>query len=97
MKKLLGRGLSVLRGRVQLVSLVLLNSYFLRAYTGGVCAPALNCWACPSAIASCPIGALQYAAGRAPSAFKAGAPLAAVPVYVIGSLVAMSVLLGDRG
>jgi polyferredoxin len=51
-----------------------LHNGYLPAYTGitiyqgllkGVCAPTLNCYACPAAFMSCPIGTLQhFAMGR---------------------------------
>ncbi|MCK4510399.1 4Fe-4S binding protein, partial [bacterium] len=53
---------------VQFIALITTNSYFVsipRAsfYQGslkGVCVPVLNCYACPLAWGSCPIGALQH-------------------------------------
>jgi polyferredoxin len=48
-----------------------------------VCVPGLNCYSCPGAIASCPLGALQnsLAEGR-------------FPFYVIGLLLVFGVALG---
>jgi len=56
-----------LRLKVQLLFTVLTNGYlygFLngKIYRGGLkyaCVPGLNCYSCPGAVASCPIGALQ--------------------------------------
>lgn len=56
-----------LRLTVQLVFTIVTNGYlygFLngKIYRGGlkyVCVPGLNCYSCPGALASCPIGALQ--------------------------------------
>jgi ferredoxin-type protein NapH len=57
----------------QIVSAVLHNAYLpgffgLSLYQGflkGYCTPTLNCFACPGAVTSCPIGALQhFAIGR---------------------------------
>jgi len=56
------------RTLVQLTSSVLHNSYFqtiasANTYQGflkGICPPTLNCYACPFAVVSCPIGALQH-------------------------------------
>ncbi len=53
---------------VQAISLLLTNSYFASIQAGsfyqgtlkGVCVPVLNCYACPLAWGSCPIGALQH-------------------------------------
>jgi ferredoxin-type protein NapH len=52
----------------QIVSTVLHNAYLpgflgMTLYQGplkGLCVPTLNCYACPGALASCPIGALQH-------------------------------------
>ncbi len=47
---------------VQAVSAVAINCYlfwpWLGNYTRGFCVPALNCWTCPAAAFSCPIGAI---------------------------------------
>jgi ferredoxin-type protein NapH len=57
----------------QIVSAVLHNAYLpgylgISVYQGflkGLCVPTLNCYACPGAFMSCPIGALQhFAMGR---------------------------------
>ncbi|MBF0119412.1 MAG: 4Fe-4S binding protein [Desulfobacterales bacterium] len=60
--------LSKLRQLIQFASTVLSNSYIGTIYTKtvntnafkGVCVPFLNCYACPSAVFSCPIGTLQH-------------------------------------
>ncbi|MBE8955283.1 MAG: 4Fe-4S binding protein [Quinella sp. 2Q5] len=64
-----------MRRLIQLAATVLTNPHaanFLggRIYRGGLknfCAPGLNCWSCPAATLSCPLGAIQtmsfYAAG----------------------------------
>ncbi len=52
---------------IQLLSFIGLNSYFKGFvnkvnYSGqlkGICVPVLNCWSCPSALTSCPVGALE--------------------------------------
>ena len=56
-----------IRLTVQILFTILTNGYtygFLsgKIYKGGlkyVCVPGLNCYSCPGALASCPIGALQ--------------------------------------
>lgn len=56
-----------LRNLIQLISLLALNSYFGFLKTGIIyrgplkflCVPALNCYSCPLAVGSCPLGALQ--------------------------------------
>ena len=57
-------------------------------YQGGfkrICAPGLNCYSCPAAAASCPIGALQL--------FFAGARHS-ISLFVTGFLLATGVLFG---
>lgn len=57
-------------------------------YTGKwkqFCAPGLNCYSCPAAGLSCPIGALQAVAGS---------PQFTVSFYVVGLLLALGVALG---
>jgi len=79
---------------VQAASFILANSYFLSRYKG-FCYPALNCWACPSANFSCPIGALQNSSSSARLALKGDASWhAVVPVYVLGTLLLFSALFG---
>jgi polyferredoxin len=81
----------VRRRIVQFVSLLLTNSYFAaipRAtfYQGnlkGVCVPVLNCYACPLAWGSCPIGALQHFV-----------IIRAFPFYVLGGLGLLGLVVG---
>ncbi|MBF0413932.1 MAG: 4Fe-4S binding protein [Desulfamplus sp.] len=82
--------LSKTRQLMQLASTVLSNSYVSVLGTKnistsplkGVCVPFLNCYACPSAIFSCPIGTLQH--------FMT---IRVIPYYLIGfiALVGLSV------
>ena len=52
---------------VQLISVVLVNSYIVgfqkgkifTSRTKAVCVPVLNCYSCPGALGACPIGSLQ--------------------------------------
>ncbi len=52
----------------QIISTILHNSYYpalvhfslYQGFLKGYCTPTLNCYACPSAFLSCPIGALQH-------------------------------------
>jgi polyferredoxin len=66
-----------------------LLGYVQRAvYTGAlknVCAPGLNCYACPGAFTSCPIGAVQAVIGSARYN---------VPYYLIGFFLLIGGLLG---
>lgn len=77
-----------LRGRryVQVASLLLVNSYFLPQLRG-VCFPVLNCWACPAASFACPLGALQNAIADARAVLV-------LPLYILGSMLAVSAVLG---
>lgn len=59
-----------------------------RIYQGkikAVCIPGLNCYSCPGAVASCPVGSLQTALVSA--RYK-------IPCYIIGLLLLAGVLLG---
>ncbi len=59
-----------------------------KLYTGKwkqFCAPGLNCYSCPAASLSCPIGALQAVSGSMKLDFS---------FYVVGFLLAVGVLLG---
>ena len=47
--------------------------------------PGLNCYSCPGAIASCPLGALQASLNNFPTA---------VPLYLLGILLLFGALLG---
>lgn len=77
----------------QLAAAVLFNGYIVgftqgRIYTGGlkmICVPVLNCYSCPGALGSCPIGALQAVIGGAGGRF---------PFYVLGSLMLFGTVLG---
>lgn len=51
----------------------------------GICVPGLNCYSCPGAIGSCPLGSLQTALLTSKYKF---------PYYVLGLLLLFGVLLG---
>ncbi|MEN8140320.1 MAG: 4Fe-4S binding protein [Thermodesulfobacteriota bacterium] len=59
--------MEVIRKWVQTVAFLFMNSYWAFPWTATiyqgplkvVCSPGLNCYSCPAAIVSCPIGALQ--------------------------------------
>jgi len=78
---------------VQLASACLLNGYaegFIKGklFTGsakGVCVPVLNCYSCPGALGSCPIGALQAVSGGAAHN---------IPFYAAGMITLFGILLG---
>lgn len=82
-----------LRLWVQLVWTALTNGY-LKGYAEGriftgksklVCVPGLNCYSCPSALGSCPIGALQATLGSRHYKFA---------FYVLGFLLLFGAALG---
>ena len=79
---------------VQLASFVFANSFFLSRYKG-VCYPVLNCWACPTANFSCPIGALQNSSSSARLGLLGGKSIwGIIPLYVLGTLLLVASLCG---
>ena len=82
-----------IRIAVQALSAALLNGYaagFLnkKIYTGklkGFCVPVLNCYSCPGAIGSCPIGALQTVIGY---------PVGKLPFYTLGFIMLIGICIG---
>lgn len=81
------------RFAVQVASTVLANCYYLQRFKG-FCYPVLNCWSCPGANFACPIGALQNACSDAGYSVARGGILAALPMYVVGTLVLFGALFG---
>ena len=81
------------RKYIQLISALIYNANIKgfangRLYYGpikGVCVPGLNCYSCPGALASCPLGSLQSAV--AVSGKK-------LPFYIVGTLLLLGVILG---
>lgn len=53
--------------------------------TKGICVPGLNCYSCPGAIGSCPIGSLQAALVTSDQK---------LPFYIVGTILAFGALLG---
>lgn len=78
---------------VQLIFTALTNGYLLgftkgKIYQGKskqICVPGLNCYSCPGAIGSCPIGSLQAVIGSRNYQ---------ISFYVIGFLMIVGVLMG---
>lgn len=78
---------------VQVVFAALTNGYLLgfvkgKIYTGptkNLCLPGLNCYSCPGALGSCPIGSLQAVLGSRNYRFS---------FYIIGFLILTGSLLG---
>ena len=91
--KYIKKQISNLRLWVQVIFTALTNGYVLgfakgKIYQGGskqVCVPGLNCYSCPGAIGSCPIGSLQAVIGS--RNFN-------VSFYVIGFLMIIGSLMG---
>ena len=81
------------RHGVQAVWALLTNSYFVgfvqgRIYKGklkNLCVPGLNCYSCPGAVGSCPIGAMQAVIGNWNYKFA---------FYVAGFLMFVGALMG---
>ena len=81
------------RWKVQLAATLASNPFFLNFFRGKihkgsskiVCVPGLNCYSCPAAAASCPIGALQAVIGSSKFQFT---------YYVFGILILIGVLFG---
>lgn len=83
---------------IQLVTLILYNHNFLgfknsQIYQGPLknfCAPGLNCYSCPGAVFSCPLGSFQsFLAARMRTSI-----LERIPIYVLGFLILFGALLG---
>lgn len=81
------------RRYTQLIAAVLYNCNIKGFMSGGiyqgaakgVCVPGLNCYSCPGAVASCPLGSLQ--SGLLSSKYK-------FPYYILGTLILFGLLLG---
>lgn len=93
MAKAFARLIGQTRGAVQLATALISNAYlkgFLegtiyKGDTKAICVPGLNCYACPGALGSCPIGSLQAVLGSRGTYFS---------WYVGGLIVAFGALLG---
>lgn len=78
---------------IQLYAALLTNANFKGLFTGiiykggtkNVCIPGLNCYSCPSTVASCPLGALQNALAGSDTK---------TPVYILGILALFGIMLG---
>lgn len=93
MRKLLKGSYQLIRRRFQITWALLSNAYVVgflggRIYQGDIkafCVPGLNCYACPGALGSCPIGSLQA---------TLNAPRYTISTYVSGLLLAFGAALG---
>ncbi|EGJ47625.1 hypothetical protein HMPREF0866_00570 [Ruminococcaceae bacterium D16] len=81
------------RWKIQALSTLLTNAHLTGFFTGkifkgnlkGLCVPGLNCYSCPGAIGSCPIGSLQAVIGSSKFCFS---------YYVVGIIILFGALLG---
>lgn len=81
------------RWKIQAITTVLTNSNIAGFFTGKIskgnlktiCVPGLNCYSCPGAVASCPIGSLQAVIGSSKFKFS---------YYIVGILILFGVLFG---
>lgn len=60
------------------------NTSNITAVTKNLCAPGLNCYSCPGAVAACPLGALQNSLGSAKTT---------TPYYILGIIALLGLLL----
>ena len=75
------------RARTQFISLLAINSYFLPQLRS-ICVPAFNCYSCPAAIFSCPLGVLANF-----SALKL-VPYSAIAILVLAGLIGGRLVCG---
>lgn len=76
---------------IQTIATVIQNAYIPAIFAGGIyqgflkraCTPILNCWGCPLALFSCPMGALQHFIG-----------LGLIPFYTVGFFGTVGMLVG---
>lgn len=76
------------RSLIQLLTAIISNAYIIgfiegKIFQGGTkafCVPGLNCYACPGALGSCPIGSLQAVLGTRDKSFS---------FYITGYLIAV--------
>ncbi len=81
------------RHLIQLISTVLCNGYLIGFRKGTIfqgkskqfCVPVLNCYSCPGALGSCPIGSLQAVLGDRNHHFS---------FYVLGLMMLFGIVLG---
>ncbi|MEG2000585.1 MAG: 4Fe-4S binding protein [Evtepia sp.] len=81
------------RWKMQAVSTLLTNSHLAGFFTGKIykgnlkriCIPGLNCYSCPGAMGSCPIGSLQAVIASSKFRFS---------YYIMGFLILVGVVLG---
>lgn len=92
--------METIRKWVQILGALLVNSYWEFPFTGNIyqgplkvlCSPGLNCYSCPAATVSCPIGALQHLAAGLKLALANGQHY--FGFYILGSLGVLGGALG---
>jgi len=80
-----------LKRSIQIIASIIQNSYIPAFFAGGIyqgflkkgCTPILNCWGCPLAWFSCPMGALQHFIG-----------LRLIPFYILGFFGSVGMIIG---
>lgn len=93
MKNVLLKCIPTRRSLIQLYAALLYNAHikgFIKGtiYVGKskmLCVPGLNCYSCPGAVGSCPLGALQNAVSSVKTR---------TPYYVLGIIMLMGLILG---
>lgn len=91
--KIIKKSRAKIRLVIQIIFTALTNGYLIGFAKGSIyqgngkyiCVPGLNCYSCPGAIGSCPVGALQSSLTGSNKNF---------PYYVLGSLILVGVVLG---
>ena len=81
------------RWKIQAFATFLSNPFLLNFFNGkifkgnlkSICVPGLNCYSCPGAVGSCPIGSIQSVVGSSKFKFS---------YYVVGSIILFGTLLG---
>lgn len=81
------------RWKIQATATLLTNSHLVGFSTGkiykgklkSICVPGLNCYSCPGAVGSCPIGSLQAVIGSSKFQFA---------YYIVGLMMLFGVLFG---
>ncbi len=81
------------RWKIQLFATLATNPFFVNFFQGkihkgrlkGICVPGLNCYSCPAAAASCPIGSLQAVIGSSKFKFS---------YYIVGVVIFIGAVLG---
>lgn len=81
------------RGKIQMLAAFFTNPFLLNFFQGkiyrgklkSVCVPGLNCYSCPGAAGSCPIGSFQAVAGSPKFKFS---------YYIVGIMILIGAILG---